>query len=1344
MAFYHFKCLLCEEVLKKKRHINNHLRDKHNCKLKVGPITDKLFRLYTKVCSHPNCKQSVGNEDEVVHHFLTEHKRKKHCVLCNRYFDSDYVLETHLDREHPSSGINQDCDWRDYQIAAQGRYMTKRHIFPPNSERDIPAMLLLRHYKCLKNVFKNALLQFGVFCVSFYMSVLYEKASGVYVEENGERVAHPQDLKNVFHKLPYTRFTYFNYYTFKSFLHSVANALEDKRRHWENEINSGYVMRYITNLDLTFLKLSETGDCAISKDGYSQMSKVWKSIEKIKPYLLDASITTNKKCFYSAVAAGLLRMSHPNLCEDEVKRKIKNFISRHLNTKGFTLPFKVKRVNMFEIKNEHLEFGINVYTWTPSGEFIPMYISKTTKSFTRINILLLQPDFRISSIGHYVLITDLNKLVHSVRIHGLNTKNSLSYSQQNRRQRKYRYICELCLYGTTSFPKFKTHSVSCKNDKYQSISYPLPGSTIRFENKGRDRQSPFLCFLDFEAKMSKIDMSENGHIFNCNNCVTGGPVRLCSHSERYLQAQLPMTYSMYVFKSNGELFLSQTYSSDTDVMEHFFNTLNDYSTIIEKEVTKYKELFMSARQKVEIQNAVRCYLCKIPFVPGQDIIVADHCHLTPPQIVNGEKESHILGAAHRHCNLQRQKNKQIPIYVHNLMSYDSNFILGYLHKHKDVSEMINSLTAMPYNSTKFRTFVIDIFSFKDSFQLLSGSLSELSEDLSISNNPFKLLKQANLVTSDSQYELLFKKAVYPYEWVTSVSQLIDTTDFPPHSAFFSNLKRSNISLQDYNQGQQIYNDLNCSNMLDYTELYCKLDTLLLAEVVFSYRELIWNEFGLALENYLSTPQIALDACLKLTGKSIGLMSEPSMVTMIENSLRGGVSFVNNRHETSATENETLLYIDANNLYGFAQKLMMPVGEFSFLKPPEFRSLKWQRMTETQPYGYIAEVDLEFPPSCHDLLDDLPLAPAHTIIKFKNISPFSQNIHTNIHGSYANKYSQQKLVTDLHKKTHYCVHYLNLQFYLEKGAQITKIHSVIKFKQDDFLKTYINLISKKRAESKTSFKKRLFKLLANALYGKFIQDVRKYSKVVFCRSATELSAIASDPLFIDATVISDNLIACTLRNEKINLNKAYAIGFSILELSKLFMYRVWYDQLKPTFKNDIRLCLTDTDSFIVKINNFSKSQIYELIAPIMDFSNLPTNSPFYNKDNAKVPGFFKDEYPNDEIEEVIGVRSKCYFIKLKNNNKSHVVCKGISKASSKTFTLDLYKSCIYSSNAVVKTTDTRIKALKEKVIVTESLTKQAFASPDEKRYQLCHIHSIPYGHYKIPEIENNKLPCYKCM
>ena len=177
-----------------------------------------------------------------------------------------------------------------------------------------------------------------------------------------------------------------------------------------------------------------------------------------------------------------------------------------------------------------------------------------------------------------------------------------------------------------------------------------------------------------------------------------------------LQAQLPMTYSMYVFKSNGELFLSQTIPLITDVMEHFFNTLNDYSTIIEKEVTKYKELFMSARQKVEIQNAVRCYLCKIPFVPGQDIIVADHCHLTPPQIVNGEKESHILGAAHRHCNLQRQKNKQIPIYVHNLMSYDSNFILGYLHKHKDVSEMINSLQQCLIIQQKFRTLLI--FSFK--------------------------------------------------------------------------------------------------------------------------------------------------------------------------------------------------------------------------------------------------------------------------------------------------------------------------------------------------------------------------------------------------------------------------------------------------------------------------------------------------------------------------------------------------------------------------------------------------------------------------------------------------------
>ena len=85
---------------------------------------------------------------------------------------------------------------------------------------------------------------------------------------------------------------------------------------------------------------------------------------------------------------------------------------------------------------------------------------------------------------------------------------------------------------------------------------------------------------------------------------------------------------------------------------------------------------------------------------------------------------------------------------------------------------------------------------------------------------------------------------------------------------------------------------------------------------------------------------------------------------------------------------------------------------------------------------------------------------------------------------------KQLIPNLSNKTNYVLHYKNLQLYLSLGIKLTKLHRVLKLKQSDWMKKYIDLNTEKRTNAANTFDKSSFKLMINSVYGKTMKNFRK--------------------------------------------------------------------------------------------------------------------------------------------------------------------------------------------------------------------------------------------------------------
>ena len=832
------------------------------------------------------------------------------------------------------------------------------------------------------------------------------------------------------------------------------------------------------------------------------------------------------------------------------------------------------------------DITVNVYTFDDKTGLIPLYISKQCPKGDED----LDNHYDLFMItneegSHYAWIKDFYKLNFGL------TKYKVK-----------KYVCRRCLQHFYKSQDLKDHGEYCQstNTAPCKIVMPSPGAKVKFRNQKNMLKNPFVVYADFESMLIPIQ-EQKGQM-------------------QYTQRHEICSFCYVIVDHTGKYWEPVVYTGENAASEFLKRMRKEWFKIYKILSDDQKPLTWTEESRKAFSKADKCWICEKVLKEDK---VADHDHLT------GE----YRGAAHQACNLKlqiRPKEYQLPIFFHNLKGYDAHFIC------QAVTDQFKRVDCIGQTSEKYLTFRLDNLRFLDSFQHLGSSLSKLAK--SLTTFP---------ITSDYIEEEDIGKGVFPYEYITDWMTL-EEMELPPKECFYSTLRKSGITDQEYVYAQSMWNKHKCETLRDYLELYLWTDVTLLADIFENYRNTCLDNYKLDPSHYITAPGLSWDAYLKSTHVSIDLLSDQKTFQFVESGIRGGISMLS--HSYAKANNKYLedydptkasnyiIYLDANNLYGHAMSEFLPISQFRMVEHDHLdatyeKILKYSKDNEV---GAFLKVDLEYPHELHELHNDLPMAVERR--------PDTEG--------------KMKLIPNLYNKKEYVCHYRLLQFYLKHGLKVTKVHDIMLFEQTPHIKDYIHKNTELRKQAKTEFEKSFFKLLNNANFGKTMENVRRRQDIRLVTNKKKAKKLIAQPHFKHFHIFTEDLSAVSMSKSKVELNKPIFVGMTVLELSKLLMYKFYYEYFKVKYP-DARLLYTDTDSYIVDVKT---EDIYEDFAQdkdLYDFSDYPKDHPLYSTHNKKVIGKFKDEMGGEPVSEFIGLQAKMYYVSTASKEIKRA--KGINKA-----------------------------------------------------------------------------------
>lgn len=1013
----------------------------------------------------------------------------------------------------------------------------------------------------------------------------------------------------------------------------------------------------------------------------------------------------DNKCFKYAILSALHQ-------KNKNAERVSNYIEHmdKYNWEGISEPyiFDSHKLSKFEKNNQ---ISVNLYCFNTTKK------TSEIKNFVNIDVLYVSNycyeknvDLLIYQDGEVKNDEKLERQTHVVWIKNLSRLISSEVSNSDHKS----IICRRCLRPFRKQSTYDNHMTYCGKTEGGRIIMPTKGKDdfVSFNHFGFGIPLPFVIIYDFESlQVDYVDINKDTDTIKLKKHVPSG---VCC---------------LVIDTVNNKIIDEMLYRGE-NVVEHFINYLKTNEEKFKQLKNEHWLLNVTDEIRTKFDSSKNCYLCNCIFNDTENIKVMEHCHVT----------GNYRGAACKRCNTQGMC-KDIPVIAHNSRGYDSHLIL------KEIGSQFTNIKCIPQSKEKYLTFSINNYKFIDSFMFISNSLETLVENVSnkgTNSSKFIFSKQY----FKDNLDLMLRKGEYFYDYASSL-KIFEETNIPTKEQFYNALYNKNISDEDYNHVQKVWKTFNIKNKGEYHDLYLRSDVYLLADVILHYRNLGLKDYGLDMFRYLTLPSFANDALYKITGIREELITDPDMYMFFERMIRGGISAIpgkyakaNNKNlpnYNSKEDSSFIRYLDANNLYGWAMSQYLPLSNF------RWRHELVNKMTEENilaipddnDEGYVLNVDLEYPEELHDLHNDYPLAPVRRCVDYeKDISEYTKHQAKKLE---KNKSNVEKLLLTLENKDNYHIHYRALKLYLSLGLKLKKVHSIISFKQSNWMFPYIDKNTELRKAAKFDCDKDFYKLMNNAVYGKSMENTRKRIDFSLVNNEKKYLKLVRDTRYDGEIQFNENLVGIQRHKTHTTLNKPIQRGASILDLSKLHMYNFHYNIMKKKYGENIRVLGTDTDSLIyyIKTDDIDK-EIIEM-EEHFDNSNYPKDHICFNSTNEKVIGKFKNESPAKEIVEFAGPNPKVYSMKIYNQLKEEYTEYKKGKGTPKYYIKsninhDDYVKVVKGDMLMLQGEFNAIRSFKHQLYTTGQ-KKIALISFDDKQYMLDQCNSLSYGHKLIKKINS---------
>ena len=632
---------------------------------------------------------------------------------------------------------------------------------------------------------------------------------------------------------------------------------------------------------------------------------------------------------------------------------------------------------------------------------------------------------------HYSTVRNMSALMRS------NTNDNASH------------YCPYCTYHHRTADAVERHKKNCKAEKRTIEIMPKEGSVVKFESLKEIVFKPFEISADFECRLEKVNNKKGDKTTQTQiHKSSGYCLRFVSRVDPSESRTIP-----YTAKTNDE-----------NVALHFIRTVTDLVYEIGKKYAEDRPMIITEEEQETYNNATRCWVCNSDFVDDDKVrdhchytgkyrgAAHSNCNSAlkkdktiPVGFHNGTKyDFHLLvrelGRVNGHIRTIARNSEQY-ISVEKAVRISETTVVD-----RNGDPKLDKAGKPLIKKDTWYIRLVDTLGF------LQASLANCVK--TFSREEFKMLKEG---FGEENFDLLIRKGVFPYDWFVSIKNLDEDPKNLTKDDFYSELNDEEISEDDYTHFLNVCEKFNLKTMRDYHDFYCKVDTIQLADIIEYQRRRLMQTHGLDIFHSYTLPGFSWKAALKYTGQELELIHDREMYDFIQEGKRGGISTIPHRYakannpymglirgkfpiEIMKSTNERfsvevvckyfpdfsadeitdlkenmksgkvfdpdkpikyLIYLDANNLYGWAMSQPLPTGGFKWMSDEEL-----DLPIEEFPPCFV-KVDLEYPEDLHDYFAEFVPAP-------DNIIPEGSKV--------------KKLAPNLLPKKDYVCHIRNLQLY----------------------------------------------------------------------------------------------------------------------------------------------------------------------------------------------------------------------------------------------------------------------------------------------------------------------------